>query len=99
AQTNLENGAPLALGEDQFSQTTFANKLFLRNLVQYLAEPEGIIASRTRTFQIRPLNKVKIVQQRTFWQGFNVLLPVIVLLSLGGIVWWIRKNKYSRKLN
>ncbi|MEP0711795.1 MAG: gliding motility-associated ABC transporter substrate-binding protein GldG [Algoriphagus sp.] len=99
AQTNLEDGAPLALGEDQFSQTTFANKIFLKNLAQYLADPDGIIASRTRTFQIRPLNKVKVSQEKTFWQTLNVLLPVLVLLMLGGIVWWIRKNTYSRKSN
>jgi len=99
AQTNLEDGAPLALGEDPFSQTTFANKLFLKNLVQYLADPEGIIASRTRSFKIRPLNKMKIAQQKTFWQGLNVLAPVVVLLFLGGIVWWIRRNKYSKRLN
>lgn len=99
ALTNLEDGAPLALGEDPFSQTTFANKLFLKNLTQYLADPDGIIASRTRTFQIRPLNKMKIAQQKTFWQGLNVLVPVIFLLILGVTVWWIRKNKYSRKIN
>ncbi|SFA87981.1 gliding motility-associated ABC transporter substrate-binding protein GldG [Algoriphagus aquimarinus] len=99
AQTNLEDGAPLALGEDPFSQTTFANKLFLKNLVQYLGDPEGIIASRTRTFKIRPLNKMKVAQQKTFWQGLNVLAPVVVLLFLGGIVWWIRRNKYSKPLN
>ncbi|WP_192347030.1 gliding motility-associated ABC transporter substrate-binding protein GldG [Algoriphagus sp. Y33] len=99
SQTNLEDGAPLALGENPFSQSTFANKLFLKNLVQYLAEPEGIIASRTRTFRIRPLNKVKIAQQKTFWQGLNVLTPVVVLLVFGGSVWWIRRNKYSRKTN
>lgn len=99
AQTNLEDGTPLALGEDPFSQTTFANKLFLKNLVQYLADPEGIIASRTRTFQIRPLNKVKIAQEKAFWQGLNVLAPVIVLVIVGGLIWWIRRNKYSRQLN
>ncbi|WP_425637284.1 gliding motility-associated ABC transporter substrate-binding protein GldG [Algoriphagus yeomjeoni] len=99
ALTNLEDGTPLALGEDPFSQTTFANKLFLKNLAQYLSDPEGIIASRTRTFQIRPLNKAKIAQEKAFWQGLNVLAPVIVLLIFGGIVWWIRKNKYSRRVN
>lgn len=99
ALTNLQDGSPLALGEDPFSQTTFANKLFLKNLAQYLADPAGIIASRTRIFQIRPLNKAKIAQQKTFWQGLNVLAPVVVLLIFGGIVWWIRKNEYSRRVN
>jgi gliding-associated putative ABC transporter substrate-binding component GldG len=97
SQTNLQDGSPLALGEDPFVQTTFANKLLLRNLVQYLSDPEGIIASRTRTFQIRPLNKVKVAQQKVFWQTVNVLAPVVVLMIFGAMVWGIRKNKFSKK--
>ncbi|MCE7054072.1 gliding motility-associated ABC transporter substrate-binding protein GldG [Algoriphagus sp. AGSA1] len=99
AQSNLENGTPLALGEDPFSQTTFANRLFLQNLAQYLSEPEGIIASRTRTFQIRPLDKVKVTQQKAYWQAVNVLGPVVVLLVFGGIIVGIRKNRYNKKSN
>lgn len=97
SQANLQDGSPLALGEDPFSQTIFANKLLLRNLVQYLSDPEGIIASRTRTFQIRPLNKVKVAQQKVFWQTVNVLAPVVVLMIFGAMVWGIRKNKFSKK--
>lgn len=97
SQTNLQDGSPLALGEDPFSQTIFANKLLLRNLVQYLSDPEGVIASRTRTFQIRPLNKVKVAQQKVFWQTVNVLAPVVVLMIFGAMVWGIRKNKFSKK--
>jgi gliding-associated putative ABC transporter substrate-binding component GldG len=99
SQRSLQDGSPLALGEDPFSQMTFANKLLLRNMVKYLVDPNGIIASRTRTFQIRPLNKVKVAQQKTFWQLLNVLLPVLILLIIGGFVWWIRLQKYSRKIN
>lgn len=97
SQTSLQDGSPLALGEDPFSQMIFANKLLLRNLVQYLSDPEGIIASRTRTFQIRPLNKVKVAQQKVFWQTVNVLAPVVVLMIFGAMVWGIRKNKFSKK--
>jgi gliding-associated putative ABC transporter substrate-binding component GldG len=99
SQRSLQDGSPLALGEDPFSQMTFANKLLLRNMVKYLVDPNGIISSRTRTFQIRPLNKVKVAQQKTFWQLLNVLLPVLILLIIGGFVWWIRLQKYSRKIN
>ncbi len=97
SQTNLQDGSPLALGEDPFSQTIFANKLLLRNLVQYLSDPEGIIASRTRTLQIRPLNKVKVAQQKVFWQTVNVLAPVLLVMIFGAVVWGIRKNKFSKK--
>ncbi|MEN2283378.1 gliding motility-associated ABC transporter substrate-binding protein GldG [Algoriphagus sp. SE2] len=98
SQRSLQDGSPLPLGEDPFSQFIFANKLLLRNMVQYLVDPDGIIASRTRTFQIRPLNKVKVAQQKTFWQFVNVLVPIIILLLTGSFVWWIRTQKYSRKI-
>ncbi|NVK49131.1 MAG: gliding motility-associated ABC transporter substrate-binding protein GldG [Cyclobacteriaceae bacterium] len=95
SQVDFQSGAPLNLGEDPFNQVVFANRIFLRNLVQYLQNPEGIIASRTRTFQIRPLNRVKIVEQKSFWQLVNVGLPVALLLLLGtGVSFW-RKKKYS----
>jgi gliding-associated putative ABC transporter substrate-binding component GldG len=97
SETNLQDGRPLVLGEDPFSQTVFANKILLRNLVQYLSDPEGIIASRTRTFQIRPLSKVKIAEEKIFWQILNVISPVAVLILLGMGVWGIRKQKFSKK--
>jgi len=97
SRLSFQDGSPLTLGEDQLSQTTFANKVLLKNMAKYLADPEGIIASRTRTFQIRPLNKVKVAEEKTFWQLINVGLPVLVLLGIGGIVWTIRRNNYGRK--
>ncbi len=96
SQLNLQGNQPLALGEDPFAQTTYANKQLLQNLVQFLNDPDGIIASRTRTLQIRPLNKVKVSQEKSFWQGLNVILPVLVLSLLGGIILYQRKRRYSK---
>lgn len=97
SQRSLSDGSPLALGEDPFNQVTFANRLLLRNLVQYLNDPEGIIMTRTRSFKIRPLNKVKVSEQKTFWQVTNVLGPVIFLLVFGLIVAALRKRNFSKK--
>jgi gliding-associated putative ABC transporter substrate-binding component GldG len=97
SQMNLQGNQPLVLGEDPFAQTTYANKQLLQNLVQYLSDPEGIISSRTRTLQIRPLSKVMISQQKAFWQGVNVVLPVLILSFLGGAVLYGRRLRYSRK--
>ncbi|WP_297338476.1 gliding motility-associated ABC transporter substrate-binding protein GldG [Algoriphagus sp.] len=97
SQVDPMTGSPLSLGDDPFNQVIFANKLFLRNLSQYLINPEGIIASRTRTFQIRPLNRAKIAQQKSYWQLINVLGPVFTLLLIGSVISFIRKRKYSKK--
>ncbi len=97
SQASLQGNQPLALGEDPFAQTTYANKQLLQNLVQYLSDPEGIISSRTRTLQIRPLDRVKIAQQKSFWQGVNVVLPVLVLGLIGGLILYLRKHRYAKK--
>lgn len=97
SQKDPRSGAILTLGEDPFNQLIFANKLLLRNLMQYLQNPDGIIASRTRTFQIRLLNKAKIAEQKTFWQGLNVLGPVAVILGLGALISGARARRFSKK--
>ena len=97
SQFSLQSNEPLALGEDPFAQMTFANKQLLLNLTQYLQNPDGIISSRTRTLQIRPLDKVKIDSQQGFWQGINIGLPILMLSLLGGLLIVIRKNRYSKK--
>lgn len=96
SQLSFQDGSSLTLGEDQLSQKTFANKVLLSNLVNYLSDPDGIIASRTRTIKIRPLNKVKVSEEKTLWQLINVALPVIVLLGIGSVVWAIRRRTYGR---
>jgi gliding-associated putative ABC transporter substrate-binding component GldG len=98
SQLSFQDGSPLTLGEDQLSQTTFANRVLLSNLVNYLAEPEGIIASRTRIIKIRPLNKVKVSEEKTFWQLINIALPVFVFLGIGCVVWAIRKKAYGSRI-
>lgn len=96
SQLSLQGNEPLPLGEEPFAQSTYANKQLLQNLVQYLSDPDGIIASKTRTLQIRPLNKVKVSQQKSFWQGLNVAVPVLILSVLGGIILYFRKLRYSK---
>lgn len=98
SQLNLQGNQPLGLGEDPFAQTTFANKQLLQNLVKYLSDPEGIISSRSKTLQIRPLDKVKVAEEKFFWQLLNVGLPIVIILILGGIILLLRKKRFSKKI-
>ncbi|WP_035455813.1 gliding motility-associated ABC transporter substrate-binding protein GldG [Algoriphagus terrigena] len=96
SQMSLQGNQPLTLGEDPFAQATYANKQLLQNLVQYLSDPEGIIAARSRSLQIRPLDKTKVSQQKSFWQGLNVILPVVILGLIGGVILYLRKLRYAK---
>ena len=88
---------PLPLGMDYFSDLVAANRTFLQNALQYLIDPDGIISSKTKQFEIRPLNKVRVVNQKSFWQVFNILLPVAFILGAGLTRWYIKKRKYELK--
>ncbi|AEL24428.1 gliding motility-associated ABC transporter substrate-binding protein GldG [Cyclobacterium marinum] len=87
---------PLPLGNNPFSENLTANRTFLQNTVNYMVYPEGIIASKNKEFEIRPLNKVKIKQQRSMWQVINVVLPVLLVVFIGWFKQYLRKRKYSK---
>jgi ABC-2 type transport system permease protein len=91
------DGNPLPLGQDPFSNVQHANRQLLLNAISYLVEPEGIIATRTKQFQIRPLNKIKVQKEKSKWQAINILVPVF-LFSVLGILWiGIKKQRFSKK--
>jgi gliding-associated putative ABC transporter substrate-binding component GldG len=97
SQLNPSNQEPLPLGEDPLAQATFANKQFLENMVQYLTDPEGIIATRTKVLQIRPLDKVKVAEEKSMWQLINVGAPVLFLVLMGGVIGLLRVKRFSRR--
>jgi len=97
SQLNPSNQEPLPLGEDPLGQATYANKQFLENMVQYLTDPEGIIATRTKVLQIRPLDKVKVADEKSMWQLINVGAPVLFLVLMGGVIGLLRVKRFSRR--
>ena len=97
SQLNPANQEPLPLGEDPLAQATYANKQFLENLVQYLTDPEGIIATRTKVLQIRPLDKVKVAEEKSMWQLINLGIPVLFLGLMGGLIGLLRVKRFSRR--
>ncbi|GHB45459.1 gliding motility-associated ABC transporter substrate-binding protein GldG [Mongoliitalea lutea] len=97
SQSDLASSNPLPLGNDPFNAITFANRQLLLNTIAYLTEPEGLIASRNKQFKIRPLNKAKVRQEKSFWQWFNVGAPLAFLIVLGGLWFFVRKLKYKNR--
>ena len=87
---------PLPLGYDKNSNITFGNKEFLINAVHYLCDDSGLMELRSRSMQMRLLDKVKLREQKLFVQLINVLLPVLIIL-LGGVSFlFMRRRKNAR---
>jgi len=86
---------PHDLASDKWTNQQFGNKDFLLNAVDYLLDDSGLINLRSKSLQIRMLDKQKAFKERTFWQFFNVVLPLVLLLGFGvGFAYW-RKRKYA----
>ena len=84
------------LGYDRVSGLTFGNKEFLLNMIYYLNDETGIMQLRSRTFELRLLDKVKLREEKTFWQWLNVVLPVLIIILIGLAYNIVRKYRYNR---
>ncbi len=84
------------LGYDQATKTTFGNREFLLNCVNYLLDDSGVMALRNREVKVRMLDRAKILSERSFWSLFNVGFPVLIIAVLGIAYMLIRKRKYSK---
>lgn len=86
----------LPLGFDRYMNQQFGNKDFIQNAVLYLADEEGWMQLRTKTFKLRLLNKNAVRDKKNICQVINISLPIILLALFGIIYQWIRKRKYSK---
>jgi ABC-2 type transport system permease protein len=86
---------PYPLGFDRYTNQTFGNKEFILNALNYLTEEDGLISIRSRELKLRLLDRPKVNKERVQWQVLNTVLPVMVILLLGVIMYFIRKRKYS----
>ncbi len=95
ARNSIHKGEPLPLGVDLLTNQQFGNEQFLRNALDFLLDDSNLIELRNRNIEARLLDKQNIDENRSNWQWFNLLLPLIVSLSLGGIFVWWRKRKFN----
>ena len=91
-----ENPTIVPLGYDELSRQTFGNKDFIVNALLYLADDEGLMTLRNRTFAIRLLNKQMIGEGTTLWKCLAVALPLVAMAMLFGAVFMWRRNRYSK---
>ncbi len=86
---------PLPLGLNPFDGRRYSNKQFLLNCVDYLYDDRGVIEARGKEVKLRLLNKIKAKEEKTKWQLFNILLPVVLLGIFGFGYNWFRRRRYG----
>ncbi len=84
------------LGKDRFVNTTFANKEFILNCIDYLLDESGLMNLRAKDFSLRMLNKRKAEEEKRFWQALNMAAPILLVILFGLIFNFIRRQKFGR---
>lgn len=94
-KNEIVNGQPESLEYDPRTGKTYGNKEFLLNALHYMLDDTGLLNIRTKTVNIGFLSPEKIEQKKLFWQGVNLVLPLIILVVFGLGYKMYRKKKYS----
>lgn len=99
AKNQIHKGEPLELGVDKWTHAYYGNKEFLLNSIEYLLDDTGLISIRSKKISLKYLNKQKVLENRSYWQIINLLVPVLIIAILGGVFLYYKKNKYGKPIS
>lgn len=91
-----QNGQPMELGYDKWTNNLYANKEFLMNCVNYLLDDNGLINIRSKEVDLPILDKEKVYDTYTLSQVITVAVPIGILILFGVVFTFLRKRKYSK---
>jgi len=95
-QVQTSNGQPfpLPLGYDRYSNQLFGNSDLLLNTINYLCDDAGLVTLRTREVKLRLLDSESIKNKQLAIQIMNVLLPILIIIIIGLLIFWRRQYRY-----
>jgi len=67
----------------------------LTNAIDYLLDNEGVIEARGREVKLRLLDKVRAKNEKTSWQIFNLVYPLLFLGIFGLLFRFIRRKRFA----
>lgn len=93
---------PLPMGLNPYTYGTqrefnFANRDFLMNCINYLVDEFGLSEARSRDHVVRLLDNKKAASEKSFWQLFNILAPVVLIIIFGYLFNSLRKYRFALK--
>lgn len=91
-----QQGQPLPLGYDRYTQTQFGNRDFMVNAVLYLTDDTGWMSLRQKEFALRLLNDQRAREQRVTAQVVSIIVPLMILAAVGGVVIAVRRRRFVR---
>lgn len=94
-RNEFSKGVPVPLGVDKYTGTSYGNKAFLQNAVDYLCDPSGLMLVRNKEFRLRLLDPTALEEKKTVIQVMNTALPVLLILIFGIVKMYLRRRKFA----
>ena len=94
-KNQTENGVPLELGYDKWTNNFYGNKEFLLNCTNFLLDDKGLINLRTKEVNLPLLNKQKVYENYTFIQIIVIIIPLLIIFLFWFIYKYLHKKYYS----
>lgn len=73
----------------------YGNRELIMNALNYLLNDESLISIRSRSITLRQLDPQRVANERSRWQVFNIVLP-IVLAVLAGLGFQLLRQRRNR---
>lgn len=89
------DGTYLPTGFDKYTSQQFGNKNFLLNAINYLCDDMSLTSIRSRSLEIRLLDRKKAEAERTKWQIINVGIPIVLIILFGFLSAYLRRKRYA----
>lgn len=92
-----QQGQPLPLGYDRYTQTQFGNRDFMVNAVLYLTDDTGWMSLRQKQITLRLINDQRAREARITAQVISIIIPLLILSLIGIGVTIVRRQKYTKR--
>lgn len=96
-RNDVQQGQPIPLGYDRYTQMQFGNKDFMVNSILYLADDQGWMQLRKKDFSLRLINDQRAQQTRITAQIISIIIPLVILALVGGVVTFVRRKQNIKK--
>ena len=95
-RNDWQQGQPLPLGYDRYTQMQFGNRDFMVNAVLHLTDDQGWLQLRQKEFTLRLINDQRARQTRIAAQVISIVIPLALLAIVGGAMLISRRKRYVK---
>lgn len=95
-RNDWQQGQPLPLGYDRYTQMQFGNRDFMVNAVLHLTDDQGWLQLRQKEFTLRLINDQRARQTRIAAQVISIVIPLALLAIVGGTMLILRRKRYVK---